>query len=386
MTTAKPLNGIRIVDFTRFLSGPYGTMLLGDLGAEVLKLEDRRRGDPLRVQGPPFHRGEGVTFHASNRNKQSLQVDLKDDADLARVRELCMKADVLVENFRPGVMAQYGLDDATLRAANPRLIYASISGYGADGPMAPKGAFDITIQAYAGYMSITGERDGPPVKPGTSAFDLIAGMNVCSGVLAALLHRAWTGQGQRVETSLLEGQVAFLANAALEYLYGFGVPGRLGSEHPQLVPYRVFATADGYMVIGAGVQNLFEALAHALGRADLIALPQFESLPARLANRDRVNAAIEAETRKYTTAQLGELLDSAGVPCSPVNTLDKVFESEQVRHRRMVVELDPGTPQALASVGPAVKYSAFDVAAGWTAPPALGEGGEEVARRWLEGG
>ncbi len=186
------------------------------------------------------------------------------------MRELCDAADVVVENFRPGVMNQFGLGYEALKATNPRLIYVSISGYGADGPLAEQGAFDLTIQAYGGYMSITGEENGPPVKPGTSAFDLIAGMNLCTAVLAAVLHRLQTGKGQRIETSLLEGQVAFLANAALEYLYGFGVPGRLGSGHPQLVPYKVFRTADGYLVIGAGVQNIWESLARALGRADLI--------------------------------------------------------------------------------------------------------------------
>ena len=381
--STKPLAGVRILDFTRFLSGPYGTMLLGDLGAEVLKLEDTRQGDPLRVQGPPFFRGDGITYHASNRNKKSLQVDLKNPEHLARVLALCDAADVVVENFRPGVMEQYGLGHEALRARNPKLIYASISGYGATGPLAEHGAFDLTIQAYGGYMSITGEEDGPPVKPGTSAFDLIAGMNLCTGVLAAVLHRTRTGEGQRIETSLLEGQVAFLANAALEYLYGFGVPGRLGSGHPQLVPYKVFRTADGYLVIGAGVQNIWEKLARALGRADLIDHPQFKDLATRVANRAFVNATVESETTKHTTEALTAILEAAGVPCSPVNTMDKVFAEEQVRHRQMVVPLAEGTEREVETVGPSVKYSAFDVTAGWTLPPALGEGGEELAGRWL---
>lgn len=379
----KPLHNVRILDFTRFLSGPYGTMLLGDLGADVLKLEDPRGGDPLRVQGPPFYRGDGVTFHASNRNKKSLLANLKDAKDLERVRQLCMEADVVVENFRPGVMDQLGLGYDALSTLNPKLIYASISGFGADGPMASQGAFDLTVQAYAGYLSITGDRDGAPAKPGTSAFDLIAGMNVCSGILAAILHRTQTGRGQRVETSLMEGQVAFLANAALEYLYGFGVPGRLGSEHPQLVPYKVFETSDGWMVIGAGVQNIFEMLAKALGLADLILDPRFKSLEARLGNREHVNLTIERETRKRSTVALVHLLTEAGVPCSAVNTLDQVFASSQVHHRNMVVRVAPDSPQEVATVGSSIKYSAFDVAEGWSVPPALGEGGEDMAARWL---
>jgi len=382
--STKPLAGLRVLDFTRFLAGPYGTMLLGDLGAEVLKLEDRRQGDPLRVQGPPFYRGDGLTFHASNRNKKSLQVDLKDEQDLRFVHRLCEAADVVVENFRPGVMEQYGLNWEALSERHPRLIYASISGYGATGPLATHGAFDITIQAFAGYMSITGEEDRPPVKPGTSAFDLIAGMNLCTGVLAAVLHRTQTGRGQRVETSLMEGQVAFLANAALEYLDGFGVPGRLGSGHPQLVPYQVFPTSDGYLVIGAGVQNIFEALARALDRADLVDHPAFRSLEARLANRAFVNETIEGETRRYATQALTARLEAAGVPCSPVNTLDKVFAQEQVLHREMVVQLAPNTERATPAVGASVKYSGFDVSSGWSAPPTLGEGGAELAQHWLE--
>ena len=381
--STKPLSGIRILDFSRFLSGPYGTMLLGDLGAEVLKVEDSARGDPLRVQGPPFFRGEGVTYHASNRNKKSLQANLKDPEHLKRVRELCDAADVVVENFRPGVMNQFGLHYDALKATNPRLIYASISGYGADGPLAGQGAFDLTIQAYGGYMSITGEENGPPVKPGTSAFDLISGMNLCTAVLAAVLHRVQTGQGQRIETSLLEGQVAFLANAALEYLYGFGVPGRLGSGHPQLVPYKVFRTADGYLVIGAGVQNIWESLARALGRADLIEHPKFKDLATRVANRAFCNETVEGETSKHTTGSLAVLLDAAGVPCSPVNTMDKVFAEEQVLHRQMVVPLAKGTVNEVATVGSSVKYSAFEITEGWSLPPALGEGGEELASRWL---
>lgn len=383
--TIKPLSGVRVLDLTRFLSGPYGTMLLGDLGADVLKIEDPRGGDPLRVQGPPFYRGQGVTFHASNRNKRSLAINMKDGSELAFLRRLCERADVLVENFRPGVMAQFGLDYDTLSLTCPRLIYVSVSGYGADGPLASQGAFDITIQAFGGYMSITGETDGPPVKPGTSAFDLIGGMNACTGVLAALLHRERTGRGQHVETSLLEGQVAFLANAGLEYLYGFGVPRRMGSNHPQLVPYKVYAAADGWVVIGAGVQNIFEMLVHALGRLDLIDDPAFRSLEARLANRALVNDTIEAETRKYSVLELVDRLVTAGVPCSAVNDVATALEHPQVRHRQMIVPLAAGTPEETETMGASVKYSDFAVTEDWTPPPALGEGGREMADRWLAG-
>lgn len=381
--TAKPLEGLRVLDLTRFLAGPYCTMLLGDLGAEVLKIEPPGTGDPLRTQGPPFSDGEGITFLAANRNKHSLGVDFNDAHALARLCELAAQADVFIENFRPGVMEKFHLDYESLRHINPRLIYASISGMGADGPQSTERAFDLTIQALGGYMSITGEKNGPPVKLGTSAFDVITGMNAFSGILVALLERGRTGQGQRVETSLLEGQVAFLANAALEYLLGFGVPGKLGSNHPQLVPYRAFATRDGWIVIGAGIQNLFEKFMTALDRQDLIEHPQFLSLAARLANRDLVDATIEQETRHYLTQDLAQKLRESGVPCAPIATIDQVFDNPQVLHRKMIVNLPDSARGRNLTLGPAVKYSRFDITEGWKAPPTLNEGGESVAQSWL---
>jgi succinate---hydroxymethylglutarate CoA-transferase len=381
--TAKPLNGLRVLDLTRYLAGPYCTMLLGDLGAEVLKIEPPGTGDPVRTQGPPFSDGEGITFLAANRNKHSLSVDFNDADALARLRELAARADVFIENFRPGVVKKFQLDYESLRHVNPRLIYASISGMGADGPQSEERAFDVTIQAMGGYMSITGEKDRPPVKLGTSAFDIIAGMNTFSGILVALLERGNTGQGQHVETSLLEGEVAFLANSALEYLLGFGVPGKLGSEHSQLVPYRAFATRDGWIIIGAGIQNLFEKLMITLDREDLIAHPQFESLAARLANRDLVNATVEQETKRYSTQDLAEKLRAGGVPCAPIATIDQVLANPQVLHRQMVVNLPDTVSGRSVTLGPAVKYSRFDITEGWTAPPALNEGGEDVAQSWL---
>ena len=382
--TIKPLSGLRVLDLTRFLAGPYCTMLLGDLGAEVLKIEPPGGGDPVRTQGPPFSDREGITFLATNRNKRSITVDFNDSTELARLQKLAARADILVENFRPGVVEKFGLDYATLSSLNPGLIYASISGLGADGPQSDQRAFDLTIQAMCGYMSITGEKEGRPVKLGTSAFDVIAGMNAFSGILVALLERGRTGLGQRVETSLLEGQVAFLANSALEHLLGLGTPGKWGSNHPQLVSYKSFKTKDGWIVIGAGVQNLFEKLMTALARTDLIAHPDFESLPARLANRDVVNSTIEGETSLYSTEELVRKLSAGGVPCAPVATIDQVFENPQVRHREMVVNLKGAPAGRDITLGPAVKYSRFDVKEGWTPPPRLNEGGEEIMRSWLD--
>jgi len=358
-------------------------MLLGDHGAEVLKIEPPGGGDPTRVQGPPFVDGEGLTFLATNRNKQSLVLDLKNESDLQLLKKLAEQADVLLENFRPGVLERFDLHYKAMAASNPRLIYASISGFGQEGPMAHQGAFDLTIQALGGYMSITGERDGAPVKLGTSAIDMLAGMNMFSGILVALLERGVSGQGQQVETSLLESQVAFLSNAAFEHFTDSGLPQRWGSEHPQLVPYKAFRTSDAWIVIGAGVQNLFVKLLDALERKDLLEDERFASLPARLANRDVVNAGIEEITQASTTAYLLELLTRAGVPCAPVASVPEVFSNPQVLHREMRVEMEHEVPERRVTLGSAIKYSSFKITDGWFAPPRLNEGGMTLAKRWL---
>ncbi|OOG51220.1 CoA transferase [Polaromonas sp. C04] len=381
----RPLEGLKVLDLTRFLAGPYCTMLLGDHGAEVLKVEPPDQGDPTRVQGPPFADGEGLTFLATNRNKHSVVLDLKKEDDLRLLRRLAATADVLVENFRPGVLKRFDLDYAALRSANPKLIYASISGFGSDGPMAEQGAFDLTIQALGGYMSITGEPGGRPVKLGTSAIDMLAGMNLYSAILVALLERGRTGLGQWVETSLLESQVAFLSNAAFEYLLGFGTPGKMGSEHPQLVPYKAFETSDGWIVIGAGVQNLFEKLVCALGREELIQDPSFSTLPARLQHRQLVNGTIEALTRAHPTDWLVQVLSAAGVPSAPVATIDQVFQNPQVMHRQMKVEFEGADTGRNVSLGSAVKYSGFKITEGWSPAPRLNEGGQDLIHSWLNG-
>jgi succinate--hydroxymethylglutarate CoA-transferase len=380
---SKPLSGIRIVDFTRVFAGPYCAMLLADLGAEVVKVELPGSGDPLRTQGPPFHHGIGITFLAANRNKRSLTLDMQTAEGKQIAYRLCMEADVVLENFRPDVMPRLGLGYERLSAENPRLIFASISGLGADGPDMLQGAFDLTIQAVGGYMSITGEPDGKPIKLGTSAFDMIAGMNCQSAVLAALLQRATTGRGQKVETSLLEGQVAFLANAALEYLLTGTNPRKWGSEHAQQAPYKAFETADGWAVIGAGYQNIFAAFLGVLGREDLLDDPRFTDLAGRVTNREALYAILDCEVIKYKTMDLIGALEAAKVPCAPVNDMEAVFRHRQVLHRGMLRHVEHQAYGALPQMGSATKFSAFDVATDWTAPPLLGEHSEEVLREWL---
>jgi succinate--hydroxymethylglutarate CoA-transferase len=246
-----------------------------------------------------------------------------------------------------------------------------------------QGAFDLTIQAVGGYMSITGEPDGKPIKLGTSAFDMIAGMNCQSAVLAALLQRATTGRGQKVETSLLEGQVAFLANAALEYLLTGTNPRKWGSEHAQQAPYKAFETADGWAVIGAGYQNIFAAFLGVLGREDLLDDPRFTDLAGRVTNREALYAILDCEVIKYKTMDLIGALEAAKVPCAPVNDMEAVFRHRQVLHRGMLRHVEHQAYGALPQMGSATKFSAFDVATDWTAPPLLGEHSEEVLREWL---
>ena len=382
-TAFKPLTGIRVLDFTRFFAGPYCAQLLGDLGAEVVKVEIPKGGDPLRGQGPPFHHGNGITFFATNRNKRSLTLDMQHAEGKRIARALCLKADVVLENFRPDVMPRLGLGYEDLAPEAPRLVYASISGFGPDGPDAMQGAFDLTIQALGGYMAITGERGGPPIKLGTSAFDMLAGMNCHAAILAALLQRAATGRGQKVETSLLESEVAFLVNAALEYLLVGREPAKWGSEHAQQVPYKAFRTADGWAVIAAGFQNLYEAFCGVIGRADLAADERFRDMAGRVTNRETLYAILDTEVAKFATADLMAKLEEAKVPCAPVNNMAQVFAHPQVRHRRMQVTLNHAKYGEVPSLGAAAKYSAFDVTDGWTAPPLLGEDTEGVLSDWL---
>lgn len=382
MPAQKPLAGIKVLDFTRLFAGPFCTMLLGDLGADVVKVE-APEGDPIRYQGPPFHKDHAFSFLAANRNKRSILIDMKTQDGRALARRLALAADVIVENFRPDVMDRLGLDYETLAAENPRLIFVSMSGFGANGPYSEKGAFDLTIQAEGGYMSLTGERDGAPIKLGTSAFDLVCGQYAMGAVATALFDRARTGKGQRIETSLFESEISFLVDAGIEYLTTGVSKGKWGSEHAQQVPYKAFEAADGWVVIGAGVQNLFERFLKVIARTDLLADPRFADLSGRVANRDALHAILDAEVRRFTVEELVAQLNAAKVPCSPINNMEQVFNHPQALHRAMVQQVEHPQYGPLSVIGPAVKYSGFDVAAGWTAPPLLGEHTQAVTADWL---
>jgi succinate---hydroxymethylglutarate CoA-transferase len=382
MQKQKPLTGIKVLDFTRLFAGPFCTMLLGDIGADVVKVE-APEGDPIRMQGPPFYKDHAFSFLAANRNKRSVVIDMRSDEGKALAQKLALTADVIVENFRPGVMQRMGLGYESLSTENPKLIFVSMSGFGASGPDSEKGAFDLTIQAEGGYMSITGERNGTPIKLGTSAFDLVCGQYAMSAVVTALFDRVRTGKGQLIETSLFEGEITYLMDAGMQYLTTGESKGKWGSEHAQLVPYKAFQARDGWVVIGAGVQNLFERFLNVIGRTDLLSDPRFADVKARVANRDEVHKVLDEEVRRFKVLDLIEKLDAAKVPCSPINDMKGVFTHPQALHRGMVQKVEHKEYGELNVIGPAVKYGGFDVAAGWTAPPLLGEHTDEVSKDWL---
>jgi CoA:oxalate CoA-transferase len=340
-----PLAGVLVLDLTWYLAGPYATMILADLGAEVLKIERPPSGDPARGNGP-YWGGQpeySSYFMSVNRGKQSLLLDLKQARGLDLVRALAERADVLVENFLPGTMGRLGLDYESLAARNPRLVYASCSGFGQTGPYASRPALDVIIQAMAGTMSITGEPDREPMRAGASVGDLTGALYTAVGVLAALQERERSGRGQRLDVALLDAQVALLENAFARYFASGEVPERQGTSHPLITPFQAFETADGYLVVAASPQAHWWALCRALGREDLKDDPRFAERAARTRHRAALIPLLAAIFRERPTAEWVERLAAAGVPCGPVNTIDTVAADPHVNARGMFVDLDvPG--------------------------------------------
>ena len=376
------LAGVRVLDLTRVLAGPYCTMFLGDLGAEVVKVEQPGVGDDTRGWGPPFSGGESAYFLCINRNKKSITVDFKSHEGVALIRQLSERADVLIENFRPGAMDRLGLGEKELRAANPKLIYASLSGFGADGPMSDVPGYDLIVQAWGGLMSITGMPDGEPTKVGVAIIDLVAGLMLGKAIAAALFAREKHGVGQKIDTSLLEAEVAALINAGSNYLIGGKVPGRWGNAHPTIVPYQSFQTADGFLVLGVASETIWRRFCPAIGRAELAADTRFAKNAHRVENRAALIAILAELFRSRDTATWLELLNDAEVPCAPVQTIDQVFNAPQVRHREMLVTVDHPTAGTVPMAGIPVKFSATPASVRLP-PPLLGQHTEEVLASWL---
>jgi len=382
---AGPLEGLKVLELARILAGPWAGQTLADLGADVIKVESPN-GDDTRNWGPPFVAAadggdlSAAYFHACNRGKRSIVADFATEEGRALVRRLAASADVLIENFKVGGLARYGLDYESLKAINPRLIYASITGFGQDGPYANRAGYDFLIQGMGGAMSITGDPDGPPTKTGFAMADIFSGLYATIGVLAALRARDATGEGAWIDCALLDSQVAVLANQALSFLVSGKAPHRLGNAHPSIVPYEVFPVADGHIVIAVGNDGQFRRLCAVLGQADLGSNTDFATNPARVEHRVALIARLSELTSGWTRGNLLDALEREGVPAGPINTIAEVFADAQVHHRAMRLDL-PSTEAEGGSV-PGVRTPLIinGVAAGHERPsPRLGEHGAEIA-------
>src|SRR5581483_4290601 len=382
-THTGPLAGIRVLDLSRVLAGPYCTMFLGDLGAEVVKIEQPGVGDDTRGWGPPFAGGESAYFLCVNRNKQSLTVDLKSPEGISLIRRLAQRADVLIENFRPGAMDEFGLGYDALHAANPKLIYASLSGFGADGPMAQVPGYDLIVQAWGGLMSITGTPQSGPLKVGVAIIDLVAGLMLGKSIVAALYAREKNGLGQKIDTSLMGAEVAVLINAGSNYLMSGKVPGRWGNAHPTIVPYQSFQTADSYLVIGVASEGIWQRFCKAIGQAELANDARFAKNADRVANRQVLIDQLTKMFRGSDNQTWLRILNEAEVPCAPIQTIDQVFSAPQVLHRSMLLEVPHPTAGKVRMAGLPVKFSATPASVRLP-PPLLGEHSAQVLSSWLD--
>ena len=335
----QPLDKIRILDLTRFVAGPFCTQLLADMGAEVIKIESPGRGDETRYQGATI-KGESWYFVGLNRNKKSLTLDLKKEEGKEIFRRLTREADVVVENFRPGVMRNLGFDYERLSKINPGIIYCGISGFGKDGPYAQRPAFDFIAQGLSGFMSITGFPDREPVRTGIPISDSIAGLYAAFGILVAWIARQATGRGQEVQTSLVDATVSVLSYLSAEHFALGKIPKRFGNDHPVLSPYGTFQAADGYINIAPSGDPMWERLAHALGLEDLVRDPRFKTNALRLQNRQELHRKVDEITSRKTMAEWIEFLNKEGVPCGPINNLAQALEDPQIRHQKMVMEVE----------------------------------------------
>lgn len=374
----QPLDGLTVLDASRVLVGPFCTMQLGDLGAEVIKVERPDGGDQTRGWHPPTYGEESAYYVSINRNKRSLTLNLASEDGREVFRELAAEADVLVENFRVGKMEAWGLDYATLSEANPELVYCSLSGYGEWGPQKDRPAYDIMMQAEGGMMSITGEKDGPPVRVGIAIADIGAGMYATQAILAALLYRELgDGVGQKIDVSLLDGQVAWMSYMASNYFATGESPGRMGSKHPTITPYQAFETSDGYVVVATASENLWPNFCRGLDREDLIDDDRFAVNADRVENRSELDRILEEEFEQCSTAEAVARMEEAGVPASRVRDMEDVFEHPQVQARNMHQTVDHPTIGSMEMAGSPMHFSRTPTGID-RHPPLLGEHTEEI--------
>jgi len=389
---AKPLAGLRVLELARILAGPWAGQILADLGADVIKVERKGTGDDTRGWGPPFveakdgkHIGAAY-FHGANRGKRSIELDFESEEGRRIVRKLAARSDVLIENFKVGGLAKFGLDYKSLKGECPRLIYCSVTGFGQDGPYAPRAGYDLMAQGMAGVMDLTGTPDGEPLRVGVPVSDIFTGVYSAIGILAALHEREKTGKGAYIDTALVDSTVGVLSNQALNYLISGKVPQRLGNAHANVVPYQVFPVADGHVIIACGNDTQFVKLCSVLGAPELAQNPNYKTNTDRLNNRKTLIDKMIARTMTMKRDDLLEKLEAVQVPAGPINNLEQVFENPQVKHRGMRLEL----PSAAAKNGVIPGVRTPIVIDGWKAAserpaPLLGEHSAEILKEIGEG-
>ncbi len=381
------LDGIKVLDLSRVLAGPWATQILADLGAEIIKIENPSGGDDTRTWGPPFvsngdgKRGDAAYYHAVNRGKKSVALDLREPKAQEAVRQLAADADILVENFKTGSLAKYGLDYPTLSALNPRLVYCSITGFGQTGPYRERPGYDFLLQAMGGMMSVTGDPDhvpgGHPLRAGVAISDLFTGMYATVAILAALRHAERTGEGQHLDLALYDVTLGVMANQNQNYLVSGTVPGRMGNSHPNVVPYQDFRTADGYVILAVGNDGQFRKWCKVAGRDDLEADERFTENAGRITNRDALIPEVAKTMATRSSADWVEALSEAGVPCGPINTIADAFADPHIKARGLLATAEHTAAGPLATVRNPIKFSKTPTRVG-NAPPMLGEHTEEV--------
>lgn len=385
-----PLSGIKVLDLSRVLAGPWSTQILADLGADVIKVELPGKGDDTRAWGPPFlldangeeELSESGYYLCCNRNKRSLAINITKPEGADIIRDLAQQADIVVENFKVGGLKKYGLDYESLSKLNPRLVYCSITGFGQTGPYTERGGYDFVAQGMGGFMSITGEEEGQPLRAGVAMADLSTGMYATVSILAALRHAEKTGEGQNIDVSLLETQIAMLANQSMNWLVGGIVPGRLGNRHPTVVPYKTFDVADGIMIIAVGNDSQFRALCKELGVPELSSDPRFINSRQRMINRDAIEGIVQDLVRSFTSHELIDRFEACGVPAGPVNNIQQIFEDPFIEARGTVHHFVREDGVKIPSVAYPAKLSKTP-AEFKVPPPHVGQHSRNVLSDWL---
>ena len=376
----KPLENLVVLDLTRVLAGPYSAMMMGDFGADIIKIEQPGVGDDSRAFGP-FVGKESAYFMSLNRNKRSMTLNFKEQAARDLFKEMVKKADVVLENYRPGTMENFGLGYDVLKEINPKIIYAACSGFGQTGPYKLKPAYDIIVQAMGGIMSITGAEGGEPTRVGASVGDIIAGLFTSIGVSMALYHRALTGEGQKIDVSMLDCQVAVLENAISRYFVNGVAPEPLGNRHPSITPFEGFTASDGYVIVGAGNDRLWVKLCNLLEKCELINDERFVNNGARTHNQKALKEILDAVFKNKTIDQWLVLLEEAGIPCAPINTVDRVVNDPQIKSRDMIVEVEHPVAGKMHIPGVPIKMSATPGSIESPAP-LLGQHTDEILKEF----